>query len=192
MPQHASADPTATGQPKPKRQMASFLDTRMSRMGQMGQRSGETSITVNVTDATGVDEQLATTGASAPTSPMRASTAEPQSDALDPAPAIDTTVSDVADAPAPPVSAAAPLDGWTSHRRLVDADVVAPAEVATDSPRSALVPDGGQHSGQDGAAELLRPVLRQWLADNMPRIVERALHMELAAGVKPRGPKSDN
>jgi cell pole-organizing protein PopZ len=29
------------------------------------------------------------------------------------------------------------------------------------------------------AAELLRPMLRQWLADNMPRIVEDALRSEL-------------
>ncbi|HWK34393.1 MAG TPA: DUF2497 domain-containing protein [Hyphomicrobium sp.] len=29
------------------------------------------------------------------------------------------------------------------------------------------------------AAELLRPMLRQWLADNMPRIVEEALRSEL-------------
>jgi cell pole-organizing protein PopZ len=29
------------------------------------------------------------------------------------------------------------------------------------------------------AAELLRPMLRQWLSDNMPRIVEEALRSEL-------------
>ena len=29
------------------------------------------------------------------------------------------------------------------------------------------------------AAELLRPMLRQWLAENMPRIVEDALRSEL-------------
>ena len=29
------------------------------------------------------------------------------------------------------------------------------------------------------AAELLRPMLRQWLSDNMPRIVEDALRGEL-------------
>jgi cell pole-organizing protein PopZ len=29
------------------------------------------------------------------------------------------------------------------------------------------------------AAELLRPMLRQWLSDNMPRIVEEALRREL-------------
>lgn len=42
------------------------------------------------------------------------------------------------------------------------------------------VPDP-RTAAQDAAAELLRPMLRQWLAENMPRIVESALHMEIAA-----------
>lgn len=33
---------------------------------------------------------------------------------------------------------------------------------------------------ESAAAELLRPMLRQWLANNMPRIVEKALRIELA------------
>lgn len=37
---------------------------------------------------------------------------------------------------------------------------------------------------QDGAAELLRPLLKQWLTENMPRIVEKALHMEFAGKSK--------
>jgi cell pole-organizing protein PopZ len=40
----------------------------------------------------------------------------------------------------------------------------------------------------DGAAaELLRPMLRQWLAENMPRIVEAALRSELTSGGKGPG-----
>lgn len=44
----------------------------------------------------------------------------------------------------------------------------------------------GQGSGtiEDATAELLRPMLRQWLADNMPRMVEKALHIEVAESVK--------
>lgn len=34
--------------------------------------------------------------------------------------------------------------------------------------------------GQAGMAQLLRPMLKEWLSENMPRIVEKALHMELA------------
>jgi cell pole-organizing protein PopZ len=41
------------------------------------------------------------------------------------------------------------------------------------------------------AAELLRPMLRQWLAENMPRIVEDALRSELMSSQKPASPASD-
>jgi cell pole-organizing protein PopZ len=37
---------------------------------------------------------------------------------------------------------------------------------------------------EDTTADLLRPMLRQWLADNMPRMVEKALHIEVAESVK--------
>lgn len=37
---------------------------------------------------------------------------------------------------------------------------------------------------EDATADLLRPMLRQWLADNMPRMVEKALHIEVAETVK--------
>lgn len=46
---------------------------------------------------------------------------------------------------------------------------------------SSLPVAGGAPAGglDRSAAELLRPMLRQWLADNMPRIVEEALRSEL-------------
>ena len=37
---------------------------------------------------------------------------------------------------------------------------------------------------EDTVAELLRPMLRQWLDANMPRIVEKALRVELAESAK--------
>jgi cell pole-organizing protein PopZ len=43
---------------------------------------------------------------------------------------------------------------------------------------------------EDTVTDLLRPMLRQWLDANMPRIVEKALRVELAEGVKP-GVKTD-
>jgi cell pole-organizing protein PopZ len=50
-----------------------------------------------------------------------------------------------------------------------------------DEPHHAVPAAGGAPAkGLDrSAAELLRPMLRQWLADNMPRIVEEALRSEL-------------
>lgn len=37
---------------------------------------------------------------------------------------------------------------------------------------------------EDTTADLLRPMLRQWLSENMPRMVEKALSIELAESVK--------
>ena len=39
--------------------------------------------------------------------------------------------------------------------------------------------NGVSRTMEDTVAELLRPMLRNWLAENMPRIVERALRKEL-------------
>ena len=58
-----------------------------------------------------------------------------------------------------------------------------------DTTQHALVvapPPGTEETGtiEDTTADLLRPMLRQWLADNMPRMVERALHLEIAESIK--------
>ena len=39
--------------------------------------------------------------------------------------------------------------------------------------------DGHLRTMEETVAELLRPMLKTWLAENMPRIVERALRREL-------------
>lgn len=58
-------------------------------------------------------------------------------------------------------------------------------------PASAQAPAPSQPTAEqvrtmeDTVAELLRPMLRQWLDANMPRIVEKALRVELAASAKP-------
>lgn len=110
-PAPVSAAPVATPQPQPDapRQMASFKDTRMSRMGA-----------------------------------------------------------------APPAATAEP---------------VAPTPVATAPPP---LPDRASPGGEgvtldDAAAQMLRPILRQWLSDNMPKIVEKALRSE-ASGDFPASP----
>ncbi len=38
---------------------------------------------------------------------------------------------------------------------------------------------------EDAVADMLRPMLQQWVAENMPRIIERALRTEVAQSVKP-------
>lgn len=37
---------------------------------------------------------------------------------------------------------------------------------------------------EDAVADMLKPMLQKWLADNMPRIIERALRVEAASGSK--------
>lgn len=70
-----------------------------------------------------------------------------------------------------------------------------PPPPAGDSAYNALVvvpPSGGEETGtiEDTTADLLRPMLRQWLADNMPRMVEKALHIEIAESIKaPKKPQ---
>ena len=46
-----------------------------------------------------------------------------------------------------------------------------------NSGQNAAMP--GSRSMEDTVAELLRPMLRNWLAENMPKIVERALRKEI-------------
>ena len=67
------------------------------------------------------------------------------------------------------------------HSELVAAATAAKEKaVATAAPGAPPKLDGA-------AAELLRPMLRQWLADNMPRIVEDALRSEITSGDKGPG-----
>jgi cell pole-organizing protein PopZ len=65
-------------------------------------------------------------------------------------------------------------------------ELVAAATAAKQKAEATAAP--GAPAKLDGAAaELLRPMLRQWLADNMPRIVEDALRSEITAGDKGPG-----
>jgi len=57
---------------------------------------------------------------------------------------------------------------------------VAPAQLATASSGSAAT--GPTDSLDDKLAELLRPMVRQWLDDNMLRALEKAVSIEVAEG----------
>jgi uncharacterized protein len=56
-----------------------------------------------------------------------------------------------------------------------------PAAAVAPQPAAAAHGEGGV---EDATADLLRPMLRQWLSENMPRMVEKALHIEIAESVK--------
>jgi cell pole-organizing protein PopZ len=62
------------------------------------------------------------------------------------------------------------------------AEVSKAVDAATGAPGAAPKMD-------KAAAELLRPMLRQWLSDNMPRIVEEALRSELMSAGDGKGSK---
>lgn len=65
--------------------------------------------------------------------------------------------------------------------------IALPYAAAPPPPLPSGDPQEGEGTIEDTTADLLRPMLRQWLADNMPRMVEKALHIEIAESVK--GPK---
>ncbi|MGH6816294.1 MAG: DUF2497 domain-containing protein, partial [Hyphomicrobiaceae bacterium] len=59
--------------------------------------------------------------------------------------------------------------------------VVLPPQTAA-VPNETLVPS--VRTLEDTVAELLRPMLRQWLDQNMPRVLEKALRVEVAEGLR--------
>ncbi len=73
---------------------------------------------------------------------------------------------------------------------VVNAPTDAPAAATEPTPAAAAVttarPDEPTRTMEDTVAELLRPMLRQWLDTNMPRVVEKALRVELAASAQPK------
>lgn len=108
------------------------------------------------------------------------STAEPELPPSPPAPAAVAATAPAAEplSAAPVPAAAAPAaPGSPSVAMTVAPAPQAPAAVA-------LPPVVGVRTIEDMVAELLRPMLREWLAENMPRMVEKALRIELAEGLK--------
>jgi cell pole-organizing protein PopZ len=74
---------------------------------------------------------------------------------------------------APPVSKPVVLDRSKAVKPGASTDLVA-----------SVPPAGGIRTLDDTIIELLRPMIRQWLDDNMPRMVEKALRIELAASLQ--------
>ena len=77
-------------------------------------------------------------------------------------------------------SGASFIGGIGAKKAVADAiaSASAAASVNAEKAEASSVP-GAPPKLDRAAAELLRPMLRQWLADNMPRIVEEALRSEL-------------
>lgn len=98
--------------------------------------------------------------------------------------------------PKPASDQAAPLATSPADVKSAEADPASAQPVAAGLPQvaasaglvSGLPGQAGTAVGvrtvEDIVAELLRPMLREWLAENMPRMVEKALRIELADGLK--------
>ncbi|MGD9785299.1 MAG: DUF2497 domain-containing protein [Hyphomicrobiaceae bacterium] len=91
----------------------------------------------------------------------------------------------VAKPPVPEASpaASAPATAAASAPAAVASPVAAAASIGALVAAPAAL-GGNVRTIEDMVAELLRPMLREWLAENMPRIVEKALRIELAEGLK--------
>jgi cell pole-organizing protein PopZ len=130
MAQTASAFPPVHSAPQPepeeepvKREMPSFFDTRLNRLGEMTRKAN----------------------APVPVEPK----------------------------PAPPVAVAPPL---------LQQPPLLPESTAL------AVQHNANMGVEDAAAQLLRPMLRQWLTENMPKIVEKALRSEAGSDGPSAGP----
>ncbi len=179
-PTHA-ATPAAFEEGPTKRVMVSFLDTRMSRMAALSGPAPEPTAdmigdalpplpTLSAIDEAAlaeVDLEADTVSPSATLHRLPVVSASVVGEALA---LVEALRDDVAQS----------QQAWSvdTHRSVAVATIGSAAAAHTMLERQALVQSPG--AAEIGAAELLRPMLRQWLADNMPRIVEKALHMELA------------
>lgn len=88
-----------------------------------------------------------------------------------------------------PAPAAAGAPGTDDSLRGTLVEGLAPPAAVVPSPvETQPEPQAPQAAGarslEDAVADLLRPMLRDWLDANMPRIVEKALRVELAANAK--------
>jgi hypothetical protein len=126
------------------------------------------------------DTRMSRMGATAAYSPPSDEPAEHAAEPVLPAPVLSAPVLTAPEPPLPPPAAPAVIEEprWSEPVMLVP-HVQAP--VASHGPRSESPAMG---SVEDATADLLRPMLRQWLAENMPRMVEKALHIEVAESVK--------
>jgi hypothetical protein len=84
--------------------------------------------------------------------------------------------------PANPLMPSYPDSALSRHGAMIAPEEHYPSfRPAAQPPLHEQTPTG---TIEDTTADLLRPMLRQWLADNMPRMVEKALHIEVAETVK--------
>jgi cell pole-organizing protein PopZ len=179
-PQQAASNPGSAGEPK--RVMAAFKDTHFMNMA--------APIASAVESPAPHAEHYVAASAPAAAAPSTESASPVDFGAIVPGQIDRSTLVNGPYGAQPPFAAP---DVLPQPAHATSATVIAmppPPLPAADASQQALVvaqPSAGEGTGtiEDTTADLLRPMLRQWLADNMPRMVEKALHIEIAESVKP-------
>lgn len=89
-------------------------------------------------------------------------------------------------------AAPAPLDMLAAGLAAANVEAAKGTRAATIEVPAAAATAASQapvRTLEDAVADMLRPLLQQWLADNMPRIIEKALRIDatktVASGIKP-------
>ncbi len=103
-------------------------------------------------------------------------------------PAVD--VKDVK--PATSAAKPAPSEPQATMPVLMSTPLPAPVPVTAKVVSSPLGSTVAMTGIEERVVELLRPMIREWLDTNMPRMIERALSIELASSVKPKSPMAKN
>lgn len=148
--------------------------------------------------APGVDMKLPDASAAAPVKPapspvvVDAKSASPSAEAVTHLPAPEKSIGRATPA-ASPAFGKSELD---LHKAAGDAEAqpkkievpsLSQSVALVPSPSNAVAPGVSTRSLEDAVSDLLRPMLRSWLDDNMPRIIEKIAREELA---KPLGPSA--
>lgn len=163
-----SAAPQSPGDVK--RVMAPFRDTRMVRMSSMHEASAS--------------ESAAHIAAEPIPAPSPAPAAQPAQSYAAPAEQVAFFTPMPALEAVSPMAAEMPVDAAVYTPAAPGYSPTVPATAAEAPVQSVAAVHQPIDSIENATADLLRPMLRQWLAENMPRMVEKALHIEVAESVK--------
>jgi cell pole-organizing protein PopZ len=173
------------------RVMAPFRDVRMSGMGAMTNAANPPAEPTPSTTTSATMETAAAKTPEQPASdiqPGTPSTAGPSPNGVDFSTIVPLQMGlPGRQAEAPVASETAAPDTTAAAQSSAS---VASGEAAAEAPVAAPPPLPAEETApangriEDATADLLRPMLRQWLAENMPRMVEKALHIEVAQSVQ--------
>ena len=139
-------------------------------------------------------EAIVKPAAAATPAPAAEAQPQPASEAAKPLaatagiPAVD--VKDVK--PAMPAAKPAAIEPQASLPVLMGTPLPAPVPVSAKTVSAPLGNAVAMTAIEERVVELLRPMIREWLDNNMPRMIERALSIELASSVKPKSPMAKN